>query len=174
MFHLLSKLIKDLIAPLLLFLILSRYQQKKGSHMQSRTTLLCRCFLLSSFGIGNLVIGCIQTFNPSYTASLLNVPMDAAIVISELGCMHLGIGLIGSIGFFRKEFAKPAVMAYGLFMIGAIVLHLQRLAIIETGELISLLNDIWIIILAILILIFYDKDLVNNLPETNQKREIAS
>ena len=158
MFHLFSKILKDLVGPLLLFVILYWFRHKKNkSDSIDCITLLCRCFLLSSFGIGNLVVGFIQTFIPSYTASLLNVPMDAAIVISELGCMHLGVGLIGCIGFFHKEFVKPTVITYGLFMIGAVILHLQRLSTIQSGELISLVNDIWIIMLALFILIFYNK-----------------
>ncbi len=160
MFHLLSKILKDLAGPLVLFGILYWYQQKKNkNNTLDWITLLCRCFLLSSFGIGNLVVGFIQTFNPSYTASLLDVPMDAAIVISELGCMHLGIGVIGCIGFFYKEFVKPTVITYGLFMIGAVILHLQRLSTIQSGELISLINDIWIIILAVFIFIFHKRKL---------------
>ena len=163
MLHLLTKILKDLVGPLLLFGILYYVQRKKnGADSIDRIGLLCRCILLSSFGIGNLVVGCIQTFNPSYTATLLNVPISASIVISELGCMHLGIGVIGCIAFFRKEFAKPAVISYGLFMIGAVILHLQRSSIIQSGELISLINDIWIIILALFILFFYNKEYIGN------------
>ena len=91
-----------------------------------------------------------QILNPSYTAALLQVGEESKVVIQELGCAQLGIGILGMMSLLKNEFRKSACLSYGIFMVLVSILHITRLSAMNFVEFISLLGDVFIIIVACL------------------------
>lgn len=150
MFHLIAKLGIGLILPLICISIehaLSKAHSKP--FLFKKVCLKWLCFWI--IGFGAISAGMMQMFNPSYTANLLHVTMDDYIIIRELGCAEFGIGLVALLSFKWTAFRKPATMTYGVFIFGCTIIHLFRLSVIDFGEIVSTLNDIWILIVAVLI-----------------------
>ena len=152
MFHLISKISISIILPLICILIeIAIIKRKNKSVIFKNTSLKWLCFWVVGFNA--ISAGVMQAFNPSYTANLLHVAMSDFIIVEELGFAQLGIGIVALLSLKWVKFRKPAVMAYGIFIFGCTVIHFLRFSAIEMGEIISTLNDIWILILAALIVI---------------------
>ena len=146
MFHALYKLSKSIILPVICILVEISLMNKKG--IQHDKKKICGKWFLFWIGFGSLSAGLMQSLNPSYTAALLNVTTEDFIVIRELGCANVGMGIIGMLSIKLESFRKPAAIVTGIFILGAIIIHVQRIHAIDLGEIISLVDDIWIFAVA--------------------------
>lgn len=152
MFHLISKISVSIILPLICILIeIAVFKRQSKAIIFKNTFLKWLCFWVVGFNA--ISVGVMQAFNPVYTANLLCVTMSDFIVVEELGLAQLGIGIVALLSLKWVKFRKPAVMAYGIFIFGCTVIHFLRFPVINMGEIISTLNDIWILIVAALIVI---------------------
>ena len=152
MFHLISKISISIILPLLCVLIEIAISKRQNNAIIFKNTFLkWLCFWVVGFNA--ISVGVMQAFNPSYTANLLHVTMSDFIIVEELGFAQLGIGIVALLSLKWVKFRKPAVMAYGIFIFGCTVIHFLRFSVIDMGEIISTSNDIWVLIVAALIVI---------------------
>lgn len=152
LFHLISKISISVILPLICILIeIAIFKRQNKTIIFKNIFLKWLCFWV--IGFSAISVGVMQAFNPSYTADLLHVNMSDFIIVQELGYAQLGIGIVALLSLKWVQFKKPAVIAYGTFIFGCTVIHFLRFSAIDLGEIISTLNDIWILIVAALIVI---------------------
>jgi len=150
MFHIIYKILKSLIIPVIFIIVEIKIRRKKQQKYQL-IDLSCKWFLFWAIGFGGLSAGLMQTFNPTYTANLLNVQTNDMIIIRELGLLQFAVGLTGMLSIKFPYFRKPAAISYGVFILGAAILHIARLGTINIEEIVSLLDDIWIVAVAVLV-----------------------
>ena len=146
MFHAFYKLSKSIVLPIICILIEISLLNKKGITCNKKD--LCGKWFLFWIGFGSLSTGLMQSLNPSYTATLLDVSPENFIIIRELGCANVGMGIIGILSIKLESFRKPAAIVVGVFILGAIIIHLQRIHNIDFGEAVSLIDDLWIFAVA--------------------------
>lgn len=152
MFHLISKVSISIILPLVCILIEIAILKRQSKTIPFKNiTLKWLCFW--AVGINAISAGVMQAFNPGYTANLLHVTMSDFIVVEELGLAQLSIGIVALLSLKWVGFKKPAVIAYGTYIFGCIIIHFLRFSVIDTGEIISTLNDLWILVVSALIVI---------------------
>lgn len=144
-----------LIAPTLCVII--AYAKESKTAKPQLIPLLCRWFVFWSIGIRSATAGLMQMLNPAYTERLLNVGTENMLIIQELGFANLAIGVIAIVSLFVPAFRKPAAAAGGIFLMGAAILHLLRLSVIEFGEVMSLAGDLLIVAIAVLCLTYREK-----------------
>ncbi len=144
-----------LIAPALCVII--AYAKRSKTAKPQLIPLLCRWFVFWSIGIRSATGGLMQMLNPAYTERLLNVGTENMLIIQELGFANLAIGVIAMVSLFVPAFRKPAAAAGGIFLMGAAILHLMRLSVIELGEIMSLSGDLLIVAIAVLCLFYKEK-----------------
>ncbi len=152
MFHIIFKISKSIIIPIICILVEIELLKRKKQNYQL-IDLCCKWFLFWSIGFGALSAGLMQTFNPSYTANLLNIQTNDMIIIRELGLLQFSVGLISMLSIKFSHFKIPAAISYGVFIFGATILHTARLGTINLNEIVSLLDDVWIVAVAVLVLL---------------------
>lgn len=152
MFHIIFKLSKSIIVPVIF--IIAEAEIKKRKHQElSLIELCCKWFCFWVIGFGGISVGLMQALNPAYTANLLKVYAGDMIVIRELGCAQTGIGIIGLLSIRFHSFRKPAAISFGIFILGATIIHITRLGSIHIDEIVSLADDVWILgVVALVIL----------------------
>lgn len=156
MFHIIYKISKGLILPCICIaiemIILKRMQKEYRG-----IDLFCKWFVFWSLGVGGITAGLMQALNPSYTANLLSVVTNDMIIIKELGYANFGMGLIAVLSFKYQYFRKPAALASGMFIMGCTLNHFTRLGEINLGEIVSIIDDLWIIVIVIVTLAYKPK-----------------
>lgn len=152
MFHIFYKLSKSVIIPFIFVIVEAEIKRRKNQEFRW-TDLCCKWFSFWVIGFGAVSVGLMQALNPAYTANLLNVQTSDMIVIRELGCAQIGMGVIGLLSIRFYSFRKPAAMSYGLFILGAVILHIARLEHINIGEIVSLVDDVWTVGVAVFIIL---------------------
>lgn len=55
----------------------------------------------------------------------------------EIGFCNLAFGIMGIISLFNQNYRKPAALANAIFLSGAALLHIHRIATIQFGKLTS-------------------------------------
>ncbi len=152
MFHIISKLGISIILPLFSIVIeIVILKRKKKNIILKDICIKWLCFWVVGFGA--ISAGLMQAFNPGYTANLLNVTMSDYIVVKELGYAQSGIGIVALLSLKWVQFRKPAVIAYGIFIFGCTINHFLRFSAMDMGEIVSTLNNLWILIVAVVIVI---------------------
>ena len=100
-------------------------------------------FVFWALGVRSLTAGISQSFNPGFTASLLQVDEGSFVVIRELGFANTCMGLTGVISLFASGWRRPAGFCAGLFLGIAGVQHVARMAEgIHAGEAIAMASDL--------------------------------
>jgi len=135
------------------------FSRKKNSFFN----LLLKWVVFWTIGVRALTGGFMQFANPKYTMGLLNLGVESAIIIRELGLLQFGVGLAAILSIIRKTYIEPIFICYGIFMIGASYLHISRISHIDFGELVSLIGDL--LIVAIIITYFIKMLLKNKKDE---------
>lgn len=100
-------------------------------------------FIFWAIGVRSLTAGISQSFNPGFTAALLEVPESSFVVIRELGFANTCMGLTGVISLLASGWRRPAGFCAGLFLGIAGVLHITRIPEgINAGEAIATVSDL--------------------------------
>lgn len=120
---------------------------------QDILTLCCKWFVFWAVGVRGITAGCMQAFNPVYTAELLQITTGNYIAIQELGCCNISFGVLGILSLFLQNYRKPAALSYAVFLLGASVIHISRLSIIGFDEFMSLSGDLFVVAIAIIVFI---------------------
>lgn len=152
MFHIIYKVLKSIIIPVIFIIVEAEIRRRKDQEFKW-SNLCCKWFSFWVLGFGAISVGLMQSLNPAYTASLLNVQTSDMIVIRELGCAQIGMGILGLLAIKFHSFRKPAAISYGLFILGAVILHVARLGHINADEIVSLADDIWTVGVAVFIIL---------------------
>jgi len=102
-----------------------------------------------------LTAGISQTFNPSFTAGILNINSTGIIVIQELGIANIIFGILGIISLFNSNYRISATGG-GIFLGIAGLMHLFRLSgEISFKESVAMISDLLILIVVIVYLFDY-------------------
>jgi hypothetical protein len=110
-------------------------------------------FVFWSIGIRLFTAGLMQIFNPIYTANLLQLNLNDFIVIRELGLSNFSIGLLGIISFFKHGLQKYVCLYILIFFSSASIIHITRLLQhVYFGEIITLITNVFIIIVSICVI----------------------
>lgn len=144
MFHIIYKLSVGFILPLI-FAIIEVYVIKRNKI--AKRDIFLKWFFIFLVGVSAVTAGLMQAFNPNYTANLLNVTMSDNIIIRELGFAQFGMGLCALLSIKLINFRSPSAIAYGIFILGATSLHIIRLSVIDIDEIVSLILDVWILVI---------------------------
>lgn len=146
MFHTIYVLSILIIIPIICTLV----EYKRSNKKELLIYFIAKWFVFWAIGFRATTAALMQILNPSYTAALLQVGEESKVVIQELGCAQLGIGILGMMSLLKNEFRKSACLSYGIFMVLVSILHITRLSAMNFVEFISLLGDVFIIIVACL------------------------
>ena len=152
MFHVVYKISKSIILPIIFIIVET---QIKRSQRQTFCFIdICGKWLAFwVIGFGGISVGLMQALNPAYTANLLGVQMSDMIIVRELGFAQTGIGIIGLLSIRLHSFRKPAAIAFGIFILGATIIHLTRLGYVGFDEIVSLADDVWTLGAVVLVLV---------------------
>ena len=144
MFHIIYILAVMFVIPCICWIIDSVRQ--KGMSV----AVFCKWFVFWAIGVRALTTGAMQFLNSAYTAQLLQVGEESYVIISELGFAQFAIGLIGIMSLFKKSYRPSAVISYSVFMIRACFIHISRFQTAGFDEIVSLIGDIWVVIIAVI------------------------
>ena len=146
MFHTVYVLSTLIIIPVICTLI----EYKKRNRKEQLIYHVCKWFIFWAIGFRATTAALMQILNPLYTAALLQVGEESKVVIQELGCAQLGIGVLGILSILNKDFRKSACISCGIFMIFVSILHVTRLTNMNVKEFVSLFGDVFIIFISVL------------------------
>ena len=121
------------------------YHKRKSGFI----SILCKWFVFWSIGVRATTTGIMQFANPTYTMALLQLEETSKIIIQELGYAQFGIGIVALLTLVNKSYMGAAAISYGAFMCGASLIHISRISTAEFDEMMSLVGDILVIIIAI-------------------------
>ena len=144
MFHTIYICAIMFVIPIVCWLFESR------NHKEISMSIFCKWCIFWAVGIRGFTTGAMQFFNASYTMGLLQLGEESKIMIMELGACQLGIGLLGLISLVKKNYRGPAAISYSIFMIGASLIHIVRLEMANAEEILSLIGDVWVIVVTII------------------------
>lgn len=94
-----------------------------------------------------------QAFVPSFTATMLQIPDESLIVIRELGFAAIGIGIVGMLSLKYDNWRIPVSLARGIFILFCTLFHLTRIDIIIGAEILAIVADLWIVLVALFVII---------------------
>ncbi len=157
MFHTLYKISIILIVPLI-FVLFEYFYSKQKKINCNKLEVFCKWFTFWAIGISAVTAGFMQIFNPAYTANLLNVNMSDFVVIQELGFANLSMGSLAVLSLKQKNFRLPAAIVYGAYILLCAAIHVTRIKEISYGETVSLVADVWIMIISILTIVTIMKE----------------
>lgn len=149
-FHTLYIVVTMFILPIVFYLVEQRKHQVIGTEK-------LKWFIFWVIGVRAFTTGAMQFLNSSYTMALLQVGEDSKIIIMELGFAQFGIGIIGILSIWKQSFRGPALITYGTFMLGASMIHIARFTTANIEELVSLLGDLFVLVIAIAYMVLYYK-----------------
>ncbi|MBE6022575.1 MAG: hypothetical protein E7231_04970 [Cellulosilyticum sp.] len=144
MFHTIYICVVMFVLPFVCWLI------EKRKNKEASVDILCKWFIFWSVGVRAFTTGAMQFFNSSYTMALLQLGEESKIMIMELGACQLGIGVLGVMSLLKKNYRASAALSYTIFMIGASYIHIVRLEMANIEEILSLLGDIWVIVVTMI------------------------
>lgn len=124
---------------------------------QAILPLFCKWFVFWAVGVRSFTGGLMQVLNPSYTANLLQVAIDNALIIQEMGFANIAIGVLAGCSLFFQRYRKPAALCSAIFLAGAAALHISRISIIDLSEFMSLAGDLLVVVVAIMVFILENK-----------------
>ena len=151
MFHTIYIIITMFLLPTICYLIENRKAKVTGVDV-------CKWYIFWTIGFRALTTGAMQFLNSSYTMELLQVSEESKIIIMELGFAQFGIGLIGILSIWKKSFRVPAIITYGIFMLGASIIHIVRFTTANAEEIVSLAGDLFVLVIAVVYFVQYQKD----------------
>lgn len=151
MFHTIYIIITMFLLPTSCYLIENRKARVTGVDV-------CKWYIFWTIGFRALTTGAMQFLNSSYTMELLQVSEESKIIIMELGFAQFGIGLIGILSIWKKSFRVPAIITYGIFMLGASIIHIVRFTTANAEEIVSLAGDLFVLVIAVVYFVQYQKD----------------
>ena len=151
MFHTIYIIITMFLLPTICYLIENRKARVTGVDV-------CKWYIFWTIGFRALTTGAMQFLNSSYTMELLQVSEESKIIIMELGFAQFGIGLIGILSICKKSFRVPAIITYGIFMLGASIIHIVRFTTANAEEIVSLAGDLFVLVIAVVYFVQYQKD----------------
>lgn len=151
MFHTIYIIITMFLLPTICYLIENRKARVTGVDV-------CKWYIFWTIGFRALTTGAMQFLNSSYTMELLQVSEESKIIIMELGFAQFGIGLIGILSIWKKSFRVPAIITYGIFMLGASIIHIVRFTTANAEEIVSLAGDLFVLVIAVVYFVQYQKD----------------
>ncbi len=160
MFHMIYVTGVSVVFPVISIIADYLYNKKKQSPINP-VWLSCKWFIFWTLGIRSVSAGCMQLLNPAYTQALLQLDSSSHMVIQELGGANIAMGLMCILSFFKPTMRKQAASCVAVFMTAAAVLHITRIGMSHTGELISLANDVFSILIAVVCL-FQKTDMKRN------------
>lgn len=111
-------------------------------------------FVFWALGVRLFTAGIVQVFNSSYTADfLLQIEMSDYLVVRELGFCNIAMGTLAILSLFWEKYRKPASICVGIFISGAMILHIIRIEQINFSEFVSLAGDVFIVVIAVLCIV---------------------
>ena len=161
MFHFISVFGVILILPILSIGINKLVNSRKNIK-QNTIELILGWAIFWSLGIRTFSAGLMQTFNPIYTNNLLQLELNDFIIIREHGLNNIGIGLLCIISFYKHFLRKYSCMIMLISCTGFSILHIIRIEKIDFNEVISLINDLIIIVISLGGIIYYMRIKTNN------------
>ena len=142
MFHIIYVIAIMFILPFMFTIIGIKKNKNTGE-------IFCKWFVFWTIGVRAATTGLMQFINPAYTQKLLQVTVSDSIITQELGYAQFAIGVLGLLSLKYINYRKPAALSYGVFMVGATILHLNRMLALNLGEAVSLIGDILVVFIAI-------------------------
>ena len=148
MFHTIAVFLNILVLPILsiIFNLIINYRKNIVENIYE---IIGKWFIFWALGIRLVIAGLMQLFNPIYTNNLLQLNLNDFIIIQELGLANFSIGLLCIISFFKKLLQKYVCLYMFIFFIGASTLHIIRIKNINFDELITLVTNIILIVVAL-------------------------
>lgn len=148
MFHTIYIIITMFLLPTIFYLLENKKEKVTGMD-------ICKWYIFWTIGFRALTTGAMQFLNSSYTMELLQMGEESKIIIMELGFAQFGIGLIGILSVWKKSFRLPAIITYGIFMLGASLIHIVRFTTANLEEIVSLAGDLFVLVIAIVYFVQY-------------------
>ena len=142
MFHSIYIVTTIFIAPIICILIEFFIKHPRKEELK----VLCYKWLVLWLGVRSVTAGLMQAMNPAYTARFLQLTSESHFMIQELGCANIGMGVLAALSFKFPQLQKPAAICNSVFLTGAAFLHIQRIDMIGWDETMSLLSDLYIIV----------------------------
>lgn len=140
------------LLPILLITIELIYR-----HVRNRSINLSEvCIRWLHFSVmtcGSFSAGIMQTLCPQFTASMLQLPEEAYIIIQELGYAAIGIGVVNVLALKFPKWRAPGSLARGIFILLCTINHFTRTMTMNLSEILAVIVDVWIIVIAVYILI---------------------
>lgn len=150
MFHTIYVIITMFVLPTVCCMVENRKRKVVGVD-------ICKWYIFWTIGFRALTTGAMQFLNSSYTMELLQVGEESKIIIMELGFAQFGIGLIGILSLWEKSFRVPTIITYGIFMLGASMIHITRFTTANAEEIVSLAGDLFVLVIAVVYFVQYQK-----------------
>lgn len=117
--------------------------------------IIAKWFIFWGIGMRSITGGLSQSFNPAFTASLLQVPDSSFVAIKEIGFANISIGLTALISLFLPSWRKTAGFCGGFYLGTAGFLHVSRIAAgINMKETIAMVSDLFIFSIVVIYLIY--------------------
>jgi hypothetical protein len=147
MFHLINVFGIIIVFPVLSICI-NLFINSRKNIQQNIFEIILGWLIFWSLGVRTLSAGLMQIFNPIYTNNLLQLEMNDFIIIREHGLNNFGIGLLCIISFFKHSLRKYACMIILISFTGFSILHITRMEIIDFDEIITLIANLFMIIVS--------------------------
>ena len=154
MFHFISVFGIILILPILSIGI-NKFINSRKNIQQNTIELILGWLIFWSLGIRTFSAGLMQTFNPIYTSNLLQLELNDFIIIREHGLNNISIGFLCIISFYKQFLRKYSCLLILVPYIGFSILHIIRIEKINFNEVISLITNLFIIVISLGGIIYY-------------------